>query len=549
MIHRVEIDNFALVEHAELDLGSGLTVLSGETGAGKSIVIDALDFATGARSDRSMLRTGAFEASVSILLDPSAAETENGEFVVLRTLRDTNRSYAKINGQLVTAGELRDKMEPLLAIHSQNDQQTIFRESVHKTLLDAFSKDTIRPLQEEWEALRLEMTEIGHRLGELFTDPTTRQRRRDILLYQSEEIEGANLQSGEDESLLKRIKTLSAVREISIHLGKAEERLSGDESVTSLLNQVITELSSAGRYSATIESLNERAIALKTELSELGYDLSRVAERLEDEPEALEDANERYKLIRRLEEKYGPTLDEVILYGEKAKKELLRLDQTEEELQTLTDLQQTHYKTFQQMSKSLFDVRRKAADSLEQAINRELFDLDMKHASFTVAIEKRAFSADEIPTDPQHVRFMIAPNPGEPELPLVSIISGGEASRVLLAVKTVLAGLDQVSTIIFDEIDTGISGQTTTRIAEKLRSIARHAQVICVTHSAQIAAYADCQLLIGKHVEAGRTRTSITEITGEARIDEIARLLSGRPDDPKSRTLAASMLEQAKTIP
>jgi len=143
---------------------------------------------------------------------------------------------------------------------------------------------------------------------------------------------------------------------------------------------------------------------------------------------------------------------------------------------------------------------------------------------------------------------MIAPNPGEPELPLVSIISGGEASRVLLAVKTVLAGLDQVSTIIFDEIDTGISGQTTTRIAEKLRSIARHAQVICVTHSAQIAAYADCQLLIGKHVEAGRTRTSITEITGEARIDEIARLLSGRPEDPKSRTLAASMLEQAKTI-
>ena len=234
MIHRVEIDNFALVEHAELDLGSGLTVLSGETGAGKSIVIDALDFATGARSDRSMLRTGAFEASVSILLDPSATESENGEFVVLRTLRDTNRSYAKINGQLVTAGELRDKMEPLLAIHSQNDQQTIFRESVHKTLLDAFSKDTIRPLQEEWEALRLEMTEIGRRLGELFTDPTTRQRRRDILLYQSEEIEGANLQSGEDESLLKRIKTLSAVREISIHLGKAEERLSGEESASSL---------------------------------------------------------------------------------------------------------------------------------------------------------------------------------------------------------------------------------------------------------------------------------------------------------------------------
>ncbi len=549
MIHRVEIDNFALVEHAELDLGPGLTVLSGETGAGKSMVIDALDFASGGRGDRAMLRTGAEEASVTILLDQSGEEADR-EWVIGRTLRDSGRSYAKINGQLVTAGDLRERMEPLLAIHSQNDQQTIFRESVHKSLLDAYAGDPVARSLEVWMSMRQEMTAIEKRLGELFLDPETRSRRRDILSFQTEEIQKAGPVAGEEEELLKKIKTLSAVREIAQLLGRAIMEMTGTEgeSAADRLGRAITDLNAASRYSTRVQELRDRAVELKTELTELAYDLDRTAGRLEDNPEELEESNSRLQVLRRLQEKYGATLDEVIAYGEKAALELERLDATEEELARLSADKDQLLGQMRSQSSALFGLRQDAGGRLEKEINRELADLDMKNARFAVDIEKKSLDPGDLPADPHHIRFTIAPNPGEPSMPLVSIVSGGEASRVLLAVKTVLAGLDDIATIIFDEIDTGISGSTTTRIAGKLKSISRTAQVICVTHNAQIAASADCQLLIGKRVEDGRTRTTVKRIEGPERVSEIARLLSGRPDDAKSRSLAQDLLDRGRQI-
>lgn len=545
MIHRVEINNFALVEFAELDLGPGLTVLSGETGAGKSIVIDALDFASGSRSDRSMLRTGAQELSVSLLIDDGKNQGDE-DSLVFRALKESGRSYAKLDGQLVTAGELRDKMEPLLAIHSQNDQQAIFKESVHRELFDAFGGKKIEDLKKRWSLARKEMTDIQDKLLELFSDPETRARRRDILVYQIHEIEEARPQPGEDGSLLKKIKTLTAVREIAGHLDKALSGLMNEEgSAATLMNRVIGELSAAGRYSSKMTELQERAEGIKAELSDLGYDMQKTAERLDDRPGELEAANERLLLLRKLEEKYGPGLDQVLLYEEKARAELLRLENTEGELLRLKDEKEDLTEKLKELQDEFRNIREEKKKELEAAINRELSDLDMKNASFTVEIMDKDLEGKAIPQDPQDIRFLIAPNPGEPSMPLVSIISGGEASRVLLAIKAVLAGLDDISTIIFDEIDTGISGSTTTKIAEKLKAIARKAQVLCVTHNAQIAAFADSQLLIGKEQEGGRTRTTVKKITGEARIDEIARLLSGRPGDEKSRLLARDLLARA----
>ncbi|HHX30626.1 MAG TPA: DNA repair protein RecN [Clostridiaceae bacterium] len=545
MIHRVEINNFALVEFAELDLGPGLTVLSGETGAGKSIVIDALDFASGSRSDRSMLRIGAQEASVSLLIDDGKYQGDE-DSLVFRALKESGRSYAKLDGQLVTAGELRDKMEPLLAIHSQNDQQSIFKEAVHRELFDAFGGKKIEDLKKRWSLARIQMTDIQDKLLELFSDPETRARRRDILVYQIHEIEEARPQPGEDGSLLKKIKTLTAVREIAGHLDKALSGLMNEEgSAATLMNRVIGELSAAGRYSSKMTELQERAEGIKAELSDLGYDMQKTAERLDDRPGELEAANERLLLLRKLEEKYGPGLDQVLLYEEKARAELLRLDNTEGELLRLKNEKEELTVKLKELQDEFRNVREEKKKELEAAINRELSDLDMKNASFTVEITDKDLEGKAIPQDPQDIRFLIAPNPGEPSMPLVSIISGGEASRVLLAIKAVLAGLDDISTIIFDEIDTGISGSTTTKIAEKLKAIARKAQVLCVTHNAQIAAFADSQLLIGKEQEGGRTRTTVKKITGEARIDEIARLLSGRPGDEKSRLLARDLLARA----
>lgn len=545
MIHRVEINNFALVEFAELDLGPGLTVLSGETGAGKSIVIDALDFASGSRSDRSMLRIGAQEASVSLLIDDGKYQGDE-DSLVFRALKESGRSYAKLDGQLVTAGELRDKMEPLLAIHSQNDQQSIFKEAVHRELFDAFGGKKIEDLKKRWSLARIQMTDIQDKLLELFSDPETRARRRDILVYQIHEIEEARPQPGEDGSLLKKIKTLTAVREIAGHLDKALSGLMNEEgSAATLMNRVIGELSAAGRYSSKMTELQERAEGIKAELSDLGYDMQKTAERLDDRPGELEAANERLLLLRKLEEKYGPGLDQVLSYEEKARAELLRLENTEGELLRLKNEKEELTVKLKELQDEFRNVREEKKKELEAAINRELSDLDMKNASFTVEITDKDLEGKAIPQDPQDIRFLIAPNPGEPSMPLVSIISGGEASRVLLAIKAVLAGLDDISTIIFDEIDTGISGSTTTKIAEKLKAIARKAQVLCVTHNAQIAAFADSQLLIGKEQEGGRTRTTVKKITGEARIDEIARLLSGRPGDEKSRLLARDLLARA----
>lgn len=316
MIHRVEIDNFALVEHAELDLEPGLTVLSGETGAGKSIVIDALDFASGGRADRAMLRAGAQEASVTLLLDERPGE----ERVVGRTLRDGGRSYARIDGQLVTAGGLKDLMEPLLAIHSQNDQQTIFRESVHQALLDAYAGERVSSLLADWRSLREDLLAVESRLAELHLDPETRNRRRDILAYQVDEILRADLSEGEEEALLKKIKTLSAVRELVALMSRATGELAGIEghSINDRLGRVVADLTEAGRFSSRLRELSERAVELKAGLVDLTYDLERAAERLEEQPQALEEANRRLELIRRLEEKYGRTLEDVAAYGERA---------------------------------------------------------------------------------------------------------------------------------------------------------------------------------------------------------------------------------------
>lgn len=544
MIHRVEIDHFALVEHAEVSLDAGLTVLSGETGAGKSIVIDALDFASGGRSDRSMLRTGEEEAVVSVLFDTRDPQ-DGGELAVIRGLRDNSRSYAKINGRLATVSELRELTEPLLAIHSQSDQQSIFRESVHRTLLDAFGGEPVRREFTAYFSLYGEFLSADKRLEELFQNPETRQRRRGILAFQAEEIENARLAADEEKKLLKTIRTMTAARDIAQYVGQAVNELGGDDthSIRERWGRVAANLSAAAKYSSHMQEILCRVETLRSDMSEVIYDLERVYDKLDLHPDELERANQRLSLIRRLQEKYGDSTESVIAYGRKAREELDRLDRTEEELAQLTKKKDDLIRALRKAAGRLSDARTGAAVKLSGKINEELRDLNMKNAHFDVVIDAAKIDDEHVPSDPQQIRFTIAPNPGEPSMPLISIVSGGEASRVLLAVKTVLASIDGVSTLIFDEIDTGISGKTTTMIAAKLKAISRHRQVICVTHSAQIAAAADHHLLIGKQIEGGRTRTYIRRIDGEERVSEVARLLSGNPEDSASRVLAAQLIE------
>ncbi|MGI6616972.1 MAG: DNA repair protein RecN [Saccharofermentanales bacterium] len=548
MIQRVEIDTFALADHLGIDFGPGFTVLSGETGAGKSILIDALDFASGGRADRSMIRSGADEASVSILFKDETAQDEsssNGELLFVRSFRTNGRGYARLNGRLATIGELREASSSRLAIHSQSDQQLIFKENVHLELLDSYGGTSVSEALDAYMLLYASYSRVEQRLKALHLDPETRARRRDILLYQQNEIEQAGIVEDEEETLLKRIKTLTAVRDIVAHVSRALYELESDDdrSASGHLKRAITELESAGRKSARLKELAERAALVQTSLREIIFELDRLQEKLDDRPEALEEANQRLIFLRRLQEKYGQGLDRVLAYANQTREEIEKIDATELELRQLTEERQDLSQALVEADFRLYNARVHAAEHLSRAVNQELSDLNMSDAVFEVSVESIDREDGRFLNKPHRVRFLICPNPGEPMMPLVSIISGGEASRVLLAIKTVLAAVDRVSTIIFDEIDTGISGKTTTMIAEKLTSISRHAQVLCVTHSAQIAAVADAHFLVGKEEKEGRTVMTVRQLNHEERVAEVARLLTGRPEDPSSLALASKMVK------
>ncbi len=548
MIQRVEIDTFALADHLGIDFGPGFTVLSGETGAGKSILIDALEFASGGRADRSMIRSGADEASVSILFkdeEVSCESSTDGEILFVRSFRTNGRGYARLNGRLATVGELREASSSRLAIHSQSDQQLIFKENVHLELLDSYGGASVAAALDAYTALYESYSRVEQRLKALHLDPETRARRRDILLYQQNEIEQAGIAKDEEETLLKRIKTLTAVRDIVAHVNRALYELESDDdrSASGHLKRAITELESAGRKSALLKELAERAALVQTSLREIIFELDRLQEKLDDRPEALEEANQRLVFLRRLQEKYGQGLDRVLAYADQAREEIDKIDATDLELRQLTEQRQDLSQAIIEADARLYSARVYAAENLSRAVNRELSDLNMNDAVFDVSIESISREGGRFHRKPHLVRFLIRPNPGEPMMPLVSIVSGGEASRVLLAIKTVLAAVDRVSTIIFDEIDTGISGKTTTMIARKLTSISRHAQVLCVTHSAQIAAVADAHFLVGKEEKEGRTVMTVRHLNHKERVAEVARLLTGRPDDPSSLALASKMVK------
>lgn len=548
MILRVEIDTFALADHLGIEFGPGFTVLSGETGAGKSILIDALEFASGGRADRSMIRSGAEEASVSILFkDDKASDDANaaGELLFVRSFRSNGRGYSRLNGRLATVGELREASASRLAIHSQSDQQLIFKESVHLELLDSYGGVSVTEALDAYKTLYESYIRIEQRLKVLHLDPETRARRRDILLYQLNEIEQAGIGEDEEETLLKRIKTLTAVRDIVAHVSRALYELESDDdrSASGHLKRAIAELESAGRQSARLQELATRAALVQSSLKDIIFELDRLQEKLDDRPEALEEANQRLVFLRRLQEKYGQGLDRVLAYAEQTRVEIEKIDATDLELSQLTKERLDLVQALDKADEQLFDARVHAAERLSRAVNHELSDLNMSDAVFEVCVESAAREKGRFLNKPHRVRFLITPNPGEPMMPLVSIISGGEASRVLLAIKTVLAVVDRVSTIIFDEIDTGISGKTTTMIARKLTSISRYAQVLCVTHSAQIAAVADAHFLVGKEEKEGRTVMTVRQLNEEERVAEVARLLTGRPEDPSSLALASKMIK------
>ncbi|NLC39474.1 MAG: AAA family ATPase, partial [Clostridiaceae bacterium] len=435
LLLRVEIHDFALVEELVIEPADGFTVLTGETGAGKSILIDAFEFLSGTRSDRNMVRTACDEARVEALFQSE----DNEELLIFRSLNASGRSYAKINGELVTIRSLRDKMKDVLAIHGQNDQQAIFDDSLHRELVDAYAGAEAERLRADYLALLQNLLELDEDIQRLGASPEQRAVRQDFLSYQIEEIEAADLRPSEEEELLKRAKTLQALQSLAEHLSTGLTALSAENDLgaLNLIRHARRSLQEAARYSSKCKQLAEELESIESDVDELVYELNRTSDKVSYEPEQVAEVDRRLSLIQRLKDKYGNSVEEILLFLDKARTEYTFLKDSERIYAEKIAEKKLLLEKLAVCSSDLLQVRQQASKSLITKIIEELRSLNMKDLRFDVSITAIP-NRGTPPRDPHHVSFMFSANPGEPLKPLVDIASGGEASRILLAIKTVL---------------------------------------------------------------------------------------------------------------
>ncbi|HBP38096.1 MAG TPA: DNA repair protein RecN [Clostridiales bacterium] len=567
MLSRIEIQDFALIQKAVFSPGPGLLILTGETGAGKSILIDAISVLGGGRINRDVIRHGQDKASVTAVFQQAdrylppellsqlgftdAQSGEDEDLILSREILSSGKSICRVNGRLVSLSVLKDLSSCLIDIHGQHDQQAIFQTGTHLQLLDRYGAQSVeKPLQHYWAALR-EYQQCLQQMGELGQDPGERARQMDMLNYQVQEIDSARVRIGEDEQLALRRRVVANAGKIRAALEESYELLDGDSEETILagLSQVLNRIDGAARSLPELSEPRDLLQETLYTLQNISGDLRKAQESVDCDPGELERIDERQDQLFKLKKKYGGSLRDVLDFGQKAKARLEQLVDGEARYAQLQAEQKAIRQSLLDLGQLLTAARRTAAAKLEQQITRELAGLGMKSVRFAVDFQATDSSSQHFPSSGlDQVEFLISANPGEPLKPLVRIASGGEASRIMLAVKSILAQADKIPVLIFDEIDTGVSGRTAGRVAEKLVQLSRGRQIFCITHLAQIAAMADAHYLIEKSAEGDQTRTRLRELGASDRELELARLLSGGVGDETARCLAEQLLQQAVQI-
>jgi DNA repair protein RecN (Recombination protein N) len=569
MLLQLEINNIALIDNISIELGSGLNVLTGETGAGKSILIDSINAVLGERVSKELIRTGTEKASVEavfcledgrlhdILESLGILPEEDGTLILSREFSISGKNTCRVNGKLVTVSVLKEIGERLIDIHGQHDNQSLLRTESHIDLLDAFVGEDLEKLKQNYSTLLHQYREFKSRLKSLSGDKGERERKIDLLKFQIEEIRKARLKTAEEEELNKQRLFLSHAEKIINALSNAYELLYGGTDVKSSASD---NLNGAAAEIHTIVRLDEKFGAIGKKLEELSYQLEDVMEDIrsrrdsvEYSPKLLEQIEERLDLIFKLKRKYGASVEEVLAYCRKIEQELELMTNSEEAAQKLQEeIRKTAEKLYAICSE-MNRKRREAAAVLESRIGTVLEDLEMKKARFKVEIVfddmgdgqgEKKFQGRGL----DKVEFLISANVGEPLKPLSKIASGGEMSRIMLAIKTILADVDCVPTLIFDEIDIGISGKVAQKVGEKLDFISAGHQVVCVTHLAQIACMADDHYLIEKIADQESTRTQVTELREQELAREIARMIGGISTSDITMKHAEEMLTSAKAL-
>ncbi|MBQ8579774.1 MAG: DNA repair protein RecN [Oscillospiraceae bacterium] len=532
MLSLLHIENIAVIESADISFDRGFNVLTGETGAGKSIVIDAISAILGERAYRDMIRTGAAKASVrAVFTDvPQLAWfEENGveydpELVIHREIYLDGKNVCRVNGSLVSVGILRKLGIQLINIHGQHDSASLFDEDNHLSFLDAFgdNADILADYGEKYQAV----SQLRRQIERMSMDEGEKLRRMETLKYQIAEIEKAGLTAGEDEELEVRRKVLQNAEKLSDGLDEAVECLyGGDETdgAASLLAQAERALGRLSRYTDSFAALQEKVADLMYQVQDAAEEVRSARDDLSYSADELETIEARLDTIHKLRRKYGVTCADILEYLENAKKELDEIEFADDHLERLKSKLKKAEKTAWDAAFALREKRKAAAKAMSQRILTELAQLDMPRVQFECDFRELELT----PNGADAVAFYMSANAGEALKPMSKVASGGELARIMLAMKNVLAEKDQVSTLIFDEVDTGVSGRAAQRVAEKLKSVAAHKQVLCVTHLPQLAALADTHLLIAKSERGGRTYTTVTPLDIEGRKKELARIIGG----------------------
>lgn len=561
MLQSLYLENIALIEKLGIELFPGFNVLTGETGAGKSIIIDAVNFVLGERTSRDLIRNGAARAKVEAVfslnegdaafaaLDALGIECDGNELILSRELSAAGRNACRVNGTLVPVASLKSVSDTLVDIHGQHEHQALLDAENHISYLDAYCHAESLPIIEKIDAIVSRRSELMLKRNSGFSSEREREREMDMLRYQIEEIASANLEAGEEERLNAEKTVLLNAERIRTALETAHMALSGAEEGSAL-----SAIDTARRSMRDIAALNKDYEALSDKIEELYYaaedisfTLRDTGENVESDMQRLEEIEQRLKLISDLKRKYGRTVEDVIDFGKDAETKLNELENAEAlaaELDAKLDKLKAEYNV---AADELSKVRRAAGERLKRDVLKELKDLGMAKAMFDVALSD-ASGGEPRKGGRETAEFMLSANPGEPLKPLEKVASGGELSRIMLCFKSIFADNDRVPTLIFDEIDTGISGRTAAVVGEKMLGIAKKHQVICVTHLAQIAALAEAHLMVRKYDDGKNTFVETRQLNEEEKVQRIAQMMDGESDSPSALTHARELIARADKI-
>lgn len=556
MLTNLCIENIAVIEKTEIEFENGMCVLTGETGAGKSMIIDSINIISGARTNKSLVRYGKDKASVTAVFDIDeniteyfneiGVEAEDGQIIIRRDITADGKSVCRINSSIIPLSMLRTVSERLVNIHGQLDNQNLLNPAKHLNFLDKFASSS--ELLEKYSSIYNEMLEIRRKIKEIDTDEKEKAEKIDFLTFQIDEIESAHLKEGEDESLEEQRAVIANAEKITLAVNAAYRNLYDSSEIQPAYDGIsiaVSELEDVAEIDARIKAMYDKLSDIMYDLEDCTHEINDYAQSVEYDEELLDEIERRLDLINRLKHKYGGTIKSVTAFCRDAKKSLENITRSDEILEELQEQYKKKREELEKCSQKLSAVRKKAGAVLQKEIEKSMHELDMKGAVFCVQINE---AADFSPSGKDEVEFLISANAGEPLKPLVKTASGGELSRVMLSIKSILADADDVDTLIFDEIDTGVSGSAAQKIAAKLSKLAHNKQVICITHLASIAAMADVHFLIQKKVKDGKTSTTLKKLDHDNRVCELARIIDGMDITEAAMQHAAEMLTHAENL-